>query len=52
MAPTLDDLAYVEQRLNLKIKPEEVNDYLALITATDNAAKAVMDMPGTNVGYR
>ncbi|KAK0498835.1 amidase signature enzyme [Armillaria luteobubalina] len=45
MAPTLEDLTLVEQRLNLTIKPEQRDDYLALITATDNAAKAVMDMP-------
>ncbi|KAF8916577.1 amidase signature enzyme [Mucidula mucida] len=45
MSPTLEDLAHIERRLNLKIKPEEVEDYLQLITATDNAAKAVMEMP-------
>ncbi len=47
MTPTLEDLAFVEQRLNLTIQPEQRNDYLALITATDKAAKAVMDMPGS-----
>lgn len=45
MAPTLEDLAFVEQRLNLTIKPEQRDDYLAIITTTDNAARAVMDMP-------
>jgi amidase len=47
MTVTPEDLAIAEQRLNLTVKPEERDDYLAIMNSIDAAAKVVMSLPGT-----
>ncbi|KAK7025456.1 hypothetical protein VNI00_015984 [Paramarasmius palmivorus] len=44
MAPTLDDLIGIEQRLDLHVAPQEREDYLQLLAATDAAAQEVLGM--------
>ncbi|THU76578.1 amidase signature enzyme [Dendrothele bispora CBS 962.96] len=45
MPATREDLVAVERRLNLVVKPEERDDYLALMNSTDAAANIVMSIP-------
>uniref|UniRef100_A0A0W0FS10 Amidase domain-containing protein n=1 Tax=Moniliophthora roreri TaxID=221103 RepID=A0A0W0FS10_MONRR len=50
MAPNLNDLSNIERRLNMKIKPEDREDYLQLLAAMDAAAQVVLAMDGKYSG--